>query len=88
MKKLTGILIITITIYIVVYIVISINGKYTSRASTIKGSSPGRFVIIPKESLKEWEPFPLYDDKSEFPTLKHIIFFPMVFLDQKYIHPR
>lgn len=73
-------------VYLTSYSLLSLHGKFTSRMLTVGRDSSGRITMVPNATFERWEPFPLFDEKVGCMTPKHILFFPLVVLDRKFIH--
>jgi hypothetical protein len=75
-----------IVTYFLSYVFSGGHGRYVSRIRTVGRDAQGDLVWVPKKIFEEWEPFPLYDDDTGRPTLRHFFFFPLIYLDRKLVH--
>ena len=74
-------------IYFISYVFLSSNGFYKSRILTISKKSDSHMILVPNKTFEKWEPFPLFQENTRRPTLKHLFFYPLVILDQWIFHP-
>lgn len=76
---------ISVAIYIALYATLSMNGEYRSEVSGLHRGNDEKMYLKEKVTYAKWFPFEFYDLKG-VPKFKYIVYFPLIWIDRKFIH--
>lgn len=73
--------------YFLSYLAMTVNGRYKSMSWRPVQGPNDTFLLQPRRGY-DWHPFDLYYLRSGRPTVRHCIYFPLIWLDRLLWHKR